>query len=342
MSTYKEIYGEKIKKESSNPSNPLEGQMWYNSTSGTLKVRLNVPGAFASGGVLPVGSSYAGSGGTNTATVYHHGLYGPGPQPNDNKTFEYNGTSWTETGACNQTMRILGSSGSQTSAMAFCGGLNPNNPSFPPQASNKTESYNGSSWTNETNFPATSVGNSGAGASETSTLSFGGTQPPGPSTTTASYNGSSWTAEPAMNNASRGSGGTGTETAALKTGSTASVPPQTNVTEEYNGSSWTSGNASSIERSSNFGTGGPQTAAFSGGGYGAGSYPLPNVAAAESYDGTNWATMANLANAGVRGGASMQTPNANALIMGGGTPYIGTSTEQFTAAFVGTKTVTTS
>ena len=53
--------------------------------------------------------------------------------------------------------------------------------------------------------------------------------------------------------------------------------------------------------------------------------------------------MANLANAGVRGGASMQTPNANALIMGGGSsPYLGTSTEEFTAAFIDTKTVTTS
>ena len=340
MSTYKSIFGQKIKKVSADPSNPIEGEMWYNSASGNLKVRLTVAAAFSAGGALPVGSSYAGSGGTYTAALYHHGLYGPGPQPNDNKTFEYDGSSWTAGGNVNQTMRILGSSGSQTSAMAFCGGLNPNNPSFPPQASNKTESYNGSSWTNETNFPATSVGNSGAGAGETSTLSFGGTQPPGPSTTTASYNGSSWTAEPAMNNGSRAAGGTGTETAALKTGTTPS--PHQNHTEEYDGSSWTNGNASSVPRFINFATGGPQTAAFSGGGYDTGTSPYTAIAAAESYDGTNWASMANLANAGIRGGASMQTPNANALIMGGGTPYVGTSTEEFTAAFIDTKAVTTS
>jgi len=343
MATYKSIVGQKIKKVSSDPSNPIEGQMWYNSNLGSLKVRLTVAAAFAAGGNLPVGSSYAGSGGTYTAALSHHGSYGPGPQPNDNKTFEYDGSSWTAGGNCNQTMRVLGSSGSQTSAMAFCGGLNPNNPSFPPQLSNKTESYNGSSWTNETNFPTNQIGNSGAGAGETSTLSFGGgAPPPYVGTLTKSYNGSSWTAEPATNIASYALGGTGTETAALKTGRYDPVGPGTNQAEEYDGTSWTNVNTSSNSRQSNFGTGGPQTAAFSAGGYGPGS-PTPKIAAAESYDGTNWATMANLSNAGVRGGASMQTPNANALVMGGGnSPYVGTSTEEFTAAFIGTKSVTTS
>ena len=113
MSTYKSIFGQKIKKVSADPSNPIEGEMWYNSTSGNLKVRLTVAAAFSAGGALPVGSGYAGSGGTYTAALYHHGLYGPGPQPNDNKTFEYDGSSWTAGGNVNQTMRILGSSGTQ-------------------------------------------------------------------------------------------------------------------------------------------------------------------------------------------------------------------------------------
>jgi len=341
MATYRSIVGQKIKKVTSDPSNPIEGQMWYNSTTGTLKGRLTVAAAFASGGNLPVGSSYAGSSGTYTAAIYSHGLYGPGPQPNDNKSFEYDGSSWTASGNVNQTMRNMGSSGVQTSAMVFCGGLNPNNPSFPPQLSNKTESYNGSTWSNETAFPTNQIGNSGAGASETSTLSFGGgAPPPYVSTNTKSYNGSSWTAEAATNLASYGFGGAGTETAALKTGRYPPVGPDTNQAEEYDGTSWTNVNTSSNSRKNNFGTGGPQTAAFSAGGEGPGP---SNIAAAESYDGTNWATMANLANAGIRGGASLGTPNANALVMGGGnSPYVGTSTEQFTAAFVGTKTVTTS
>ena len=343
MSTYKEIFGEKIKKGSADPSNPLEGQIWYNSTSGTLKVRLNVAAAFASGGTIPVGSTWNGRAGTNTAALSHHGLYGPGDQPNDNKTFEYDGTTWTQTNNCNQTMRLLGSSGVQTSAMAFCGGLNPNNPSFPPQSSNKTESYNGSTWTNETNYPTNTIGASGAGASETSTLGFGGgAPPPYVSTNCRSYNGSSWTTEPSCNIASYGLGGAGTETAALKTGRYPPVGPDTNQAEEYDGSSWTNVNASSNSRQNNIATGGPQTAAFSAGGYGPGS-PAPNIAAAESYDGTNWATMANMANAGVRGGCSLTTPNASALVFtGGNSPYLTGNTEQYTAAYVGTETVTTS
>ena len=341
MATYKSIVGQKIKKVTSDPSNPIEGQMWYNSATGKLKVRLTVAAAFAAGGTIPVGSSYAGSGGTYTAALYHHGVYGPGPQPNDNKTFENDGSSWTAGGNCNQIMRVLGSSGSQTSAMAFNGALNPNNPNFPPAQSNKTESYNGSTWTNETNYPSVAQGSSGCGDSETSTLAFGGDDAPAyASTDCKSYNGSSWTAEPSMNVASYGAGGAGTETAALRSGRYDPVGPGTNGNEEFDGTSWTNVNSSSNSRSSNFATGGPQTAAFSAGGYGPGS-PSPKIAAAESYDGTNWATMANLGTPGERSGSSLQTPNANALVFGGGGPYT-TAVEEFTAAFVGTETVTTS
>ena len=37
MATFKEIRGQLIKKYTTNPADPLEGQMWYNSTTGTLK-----------------------------------------------------------------------------------------------------------------------------------------------------------------------------------------------------------------------------------------------------------------------------------------------------------------
>ena len=46
MATYRSIVGQKIKKVTSDPSNPIEGQMWYNSTSGNLKVRLTVAASF--------------------------------------------------------------------------------------------------------------------------------------------------------------------------------------------------------------------------------------------------------------------------------------------------------
>ena len=37
MTNYRSLVGQKIKKVSADPSNPLEGQIWYNTTSGKLK-----------------------------------------------------------------------------------------------------------------------------------------------------------------------------------------------------------------------------------------------------------------------------------------------------------------
>ena len=54
MATFKEIRGQLIKKYTTNPTNPLEGQMWYNNTTGTLKVYLMGAGAWASGNASPV------------------------------------------------------------------------------------------------------------------------------------------------------------------------------------------------------------------------------------------------------------------------------------------------
>ena len=47
MATYKEIKGFKIKSLATDPANPLEGEMWYNSTSGTLKVYTKRSGGLA-------------------------------------------------------------------------------------------------------------------------------------------------------------------------------------------------------------------------------------------------------------------------------------------------------
>jgi hypothetical protein len=37
MTTYKEIFGKYVKNYSSDPSSDAEGQVWYNTTSGTFK-----------------------------------------------------------------------------------------------------------------------------------------------------------------------------------------------------------------------------------------------------------------------------------------------------------------
>ena len=51
MATYKGIQGFTIQNLSADPSNPIEGQVWYNSTSNVWKVEeLTTAGAWATGG----------------------------------------------------------------------------------------------------------------------------------------------------------------------------------------------------------------------------------------------------------------------------------------------------
>jgi hypothetical protein len=51
MATYKGIQGFTIQNLSADPSNPIEGQVWYNSTSNVWKVEeATTAGSWATGG----------------------------------------------------------------------------------------------------------------------------------------------------------------------------------------------------------------------------------------------------------------------------------------------------
>ena len=52
MTTYKEIKGTSIELVSGNPSNPLIGQIWYDTSSNTLKGFANLTASWARGGNL--------------------------------------------------------------------------------------------------------------------------------------------------------------------------------------------------------------------------------------------------------------------------------------------------
>ena len=53
MTTYKEIKGTQIEVVSSDPSNPVEGQVWYNSTDQVVKGQAaTTTGAWATGNNL--------------------------------------------------------------------------------------------------------------------------------------------------------------------------------------------------------------------------------------------------------------------------------------------------
>jgi hypothetical protein len=52
MTTYKEIFGKYVKNYSSDPTADAEGQVWYNTTSGTFKTNVKLGAVFSAGGNL--------------------------------------------------------------------------------------------------------------------------------------------------------------------------------------------------------------------------------------------------------------------------------------------------
>ena len=95
MADYKEIVGTRVKAVSANPSDPSDGQVWYNSTDEALKYKkANAGGAWSSGGNLNTGRSSGGMFGPQTAAIYFGGRLAPGPGAQD-IVESYNGSSWT-------------------------------------------------------------------------------------------------------------------------------------------------------------------------------------------------------------------------------------------------------
>ena len=79
MSTYENLHGTRVNVVSSNPSNPKEGEVWYNSTSGQLKGYVLGLGSFASGGTANTArDDLMGNVGTQTASLLGGGALGLG------------------------------------------------------------------------------------------------------------------------------------------------------------------------------------------------------------------------------------------------------------------------
>ena len=117
MSDYNVIAGLKIKYLSADPSNPEDGQVWYNSSLGKVRVEGVVgTGAWASGGTLGSPGTTS-SAGTQTANVIMGGQR-PG---NTSNVEEYNGASWSEVNNMPYSAGNLCGTGTQTAALAFGG-----------------------------------------------------------------------------------------------------------------------------------------------------------------------------------------------------------------------------
>jgi len=286
MATYKEIFGTNIEVLASDPSNPVEGQVWYNSTDNVVKgAAATNAGSWASGGSLNTGRRAMGGAGTQTAAL---GFGGSSPAPaggDKNETESYDGTSWTEVNNLNTARGYgaKGSGGTQTSALFFGG----------PTALAITESWNGTSWTevNDLNTGRRALG--GAGADNTSMLAFGGVYPPGQfQAITESWNGTSWTEVADLNNARSDLAGFGIKTSALA--ATGEDPTgRVALTESWNGSSWTNVADTNAIRSGAGSAGADSTTGLMFGGFE--SDPAGgNVGKTELWNGTSWSEEADL------------------------------------------------
>ena len=324
MATYRSIVGQKIKKVTSDPSNPIEGQMWYNSTSGILKVRLTAPGAWAASNTFPDSRRAGYTTGTQTASIYAGG-YTSGTV---DTTKSYNGTSWSSGPTFYESKFLGGTAGTQTAAITFCGNC--------PAGANRNSSgtWNGSSWTSGPTVPVGNQGNSGFGTS-TAAVTCGGS---GDYDYSAEWNGSSWTAGNNMNVDRYGAGGSGTQTAGLASGGTDSPGTALSTSSSYDGTNWTAGSALTEAKKNMYGglslaSGGTSSTLISGGND-ASTYTTN----CQIFDGTSFF------NTGVLGTArygNQSGDSTSALFSAGYNGSNMNNTEEFTGPFLDSKTVTT-
>jgi len=300
MSEYSGIRGTRVKYLASDPTlnTSTEGQVWYNSTSGTLKSLVQIK-AWSSGANLSTARRGSGAMGTQTAGAIAGGQAAPGYV---NSTEEYSGFNWASGGNLNTTRAFLnnGTVGTQTAGLVFGG-------EGPPDLG-ATEEYDGSTWTSNPTGLNTVRRDLGGVGIQTAALAFGGTS--SPTAVTESYDGSSWTTSPGTLNTGRASlVGAGTQTAALAIGG-----PST-VVESWDGSSWTNGPSLNFQLDGGAGASGTQTNALTFGGRTPPGTTL--VSSSEQYDGNTWVTTPSMA-------------TARRELMGMGTAQSGLATGGFT------------
>jgi len=313
VSTYREIIGKKIKKVSSDPSSGLDGEMWYNSTTGTLRGPAILE-AWTSASPLITARYETRGAGTTTAALCIGG-YTTTTLAN---TEEFNGSGWATGGAMPGVKSASATGGTQTAAFVTGG--------YPgPGGNTNTYEYNGTAWT-AANALGTARRNFVGAGTQTAGLALGGMYDPPdtPLTATEEYDGTNWTSGNAMGTAASNSGSAGIQTAALNIAGF-NKPSNTAVTEEYDGTNWATGGSVNTTRQSLGGSGTQGAALAVGGG-------TPSASTAtETYDGSSWTTSpASLATARLQQGAAQSAPGSTGLAFGGlaPSPYL-SATEEY-------------
>ena len=282
MATYEEIYGKRVKDFDSDPTLDLsyEGQVWYNSATGTLKSLVSF-GSWNSEANCSTTTRGRACAGTLTAALWNGGF--PGSFPISQVTEEFDGFTFSSGGTSGSAHYVAGATGTLTAAIICSGYTNP-----PGNRMVDSETYDGSSWTQVPDVNTARYGISASGTT-TAAIIYGGNKGGSPEYTAAteSFDGSSWTTAPGSMGTARYtfSNGTGPSTAAIVAGGLSSPPTvRYGNTESYDGSSWSEGPDLNTARN-NLAGWGTQTAMVVAGG----DTP-PATGATESFDGTSWST----------------------------------------------------
>ena len=281
MSDYESIRGTRVKYLTSDPTlnSSTEGQVWYNSTTGTNKALVQIK-AWSSGGNLSTARYHSGpaTSAPSTAGMVAAGFSNSSPETATNVTEEYNGFSWSSGGNVNTARANLGGAGIQTAALIFGGYSGAPNVGY-----NLTEEYDGSAWTSGGTLPVNTSLPIGAGT-QTAGLSIGGLEiGVAALTTTNLYNGTAWTSTGHnINDDGYGGAGVGTSTAALIMGGDGRV----SSVESYDGSSWTAVTNLVSANGRNAGAGTNTFANCFGG--------STNPTANQTWDGNTWVSVTGL------------------------------------------------
>jgi hypothetical protein len=331
MADYKNIKGFNIQYLDSDPPNPIEGQMWFNSTSQTLKgaeAATIADATWASGGNLNTARASTFTFGTTISTTTAVGGSTPGLTA---VTEQYNGSSWTEVGDIN-TARYAESrtgSGTQTAGLIYSGG----------DVSALTEAYNGTSWSEQNDLNTTRRASGGAGV-QTAALNIGGRNPPvGDYANVESYNGTSWTEITDINTARYGMAGIGTSTSALAiSGYISPTTSYTTASESWNGVSWTT--ITSVSNPRYQGCGNSNGASSTSALVFANIHPGSSSGATEYWNGSSWTELNDMAT--LVGGRSGSGSAISAMGIGGAPGGTYNVTEEWTIPESLVKTFTTS
>ncbi len=316
MSSYKEIWGQKIQTIAGDPSVAVSGQLWYNSTAATVKGNVFYNGVWATGSAtMNNGRKLVGSAGVgSTAGVVAGGitLQPPGAQTNQNATETYDGSTWTTANNIGSTRRGLGSAGtSSTAALIFGGYLDP--------YTTASESWDGTNWTGTPSLNS-ARDNIGGGGTSTSALAIAGQQGVSITTQVESYNGSSWTVGTSSPYVERlwisAAGKSNSDVLAWAGRSYSGGYSSYSTCYLWDGSSWTAKNPTTVAGRANSGNSCASTNSIVS--YGG----APNTTT-EIWDGTSW-TAGNAMPVGQeQAGSNGSGPSGTAAwYAGGGAPSI--------------------